>query len=56
MKSHFIAAMMALIFTACASHHRSVASVNKAENDYQAQERSPESQMGRDFGNAGGLR
>ncbi|MFL5786184.1 MAG: hypothetical protein ACJ76H_16315 [Bacteriovoracaceae bacterium] len=56
MKTHIIAAMMALIFTGCASHHRSVASVNKAENETQAQEHGIDSQNVRDFGNAGGLR
>ena len=32
MRTHILSALMALIFTACASHHRDVASVNE-KND-----------------------
>src|SRR4051812_40098853 len=53
MRKHIFTAMMALIFTACASHHRSVASVKKAEQDYQVQERGVDAGMaGRDFAGA----
>jgi outer membrane biogenesis lipoprotein LolB len=53
MRTHILAGLMALILTACASNHRSVASVQKTENDIRAQESGVDAGMAdRDFASA----